>query len=172
MLRAALDLEPLGEPRAGRRVIVPKGGGRPFVTAYTPKASRVWREAAVLMLRSVSRGAPPLEGPLGLKAVFRFPMPQGEFLKRSLRPRRWHVARPDVDNALKALQDAMQEAGWLRDDSQVAELVAQKIVARQGERPAVHVTLYPLLPLHDDALHLPLEHRENDGLTMQPGTEV
>lgn len=151
MRRAVLDLEPFPAPRPRARAFEVKPGAW-TASIYTPEAGpyRAWRKAALVLLTAAARGAPPLEGPLGLKVVLLFTMPKGEHRVRVSRPRRWHVAKPDADNVLKALMDAMKEAGWLRDDSQVCELVVQKLVARQGERPSIHATLYPMKDYVDE----------------------
>jgi Holliday junction resolvase RusA-like endonuclease len=129
------------------RIITPKGG-RPFATTYTPRDGDYakWHEQALVLLRAAVAGLPPLEGPLGLKAVFLFEMPAGEHRKTAARPRRWHEAKPDWDNVSKAIADVLVEAGWLRDDAKIAESVVQKVVAEQGAYPAIHVTLYRLAP--------------------------
>lgn len=142
MFSAVLPLVPMGRPRQRVRVVTPKGGA-PFATTYTPEKGDYanWRTKAVILLQSARRGAPPIPGPLGLQAVFFFPMPASEHRKREPRPRRWHTSKPDIDNVLKSCQDVMVEAGWLADDAVIAQVSAQKIVAEQGRPPSVHLTL-------------------------------
>lgn len=149
MLQARLPLEPLARPRQAHRVVMPKGGARPFVQSYTPEDGKFagWRQAAILLLRAARRGAPALTGPLGIRLVCLFKMPAGEHRVRDPRPRRWHTSKPDADNVLKAVMDAMVEAGWLADDAPVAQVEVQKIVAAQGEAPSIHVTLAALPPM-------------------------
>ncbi len=50
-------------------------------------------------------------------------------------------ARPDLDNHVKAVLDAMQKASVLLDDALVVELEARKCYAEQGGSPRVEVTL-------------------------------
>lgn len=145
-LHARLPLEPIGEPRAGRRVVVPKGGGRPFVMAYQPPEARRWREDAIVLLRQVYRG-PPLEEALYVKVTATFTMPKSEHRKREPRPGRWHVGKPDPDNVLKAVLDTLQEAGWIADDKTVAVVSFAKAVAPQGGEPSVEIEVCPLVPL-------------------------
>lgn len=147
MYALALPLEPVGRPRQRFRIVQPKGK-RPFIAPYKTLSDpyEVWRGSCVTMLAEARRrqGGCGLSGPLGVKAVFLFPMPEGEHRKRMPRPRRWHTAKPDIDNVLKAVLDSMVEAEWMTDDAYVAQSEVQKIVAAQGEPPAIHVTLFAL----------------------------
>lgn len=148
MFQAVLPLAPVARPRQRHRIVYPKGK-EAFVASYTPEDGDYarWRQAAVLLLRAARRGAPALTGPLGIRLVCLFKMPAGEHRVRDPRPRRWHTSKPDADNVLKAVMDAMVEAGWLADDAPVAQVEVQKIVAAQGEAPSIHVTLAALPPM-------------------------
>ena len=145
MFRAILPLEPVGRPRQRHRVVTPKDLPS-YVQSYTPEDGPYaeFARPAVLLLHSARRGQPALVGPVGLKAVLLFKMPKGEHRKRKPRPRRWHVSKPDVDNVLKAVMDCMVAAGWMADDTQVAQVEVQKFVAAQGQPASVHVTLFSL----------------------------
>lgn len=95
--------EPVGQPRP--RVF---GGGR---VRSDSKESKAWKAAAkeAFAARLGALGLPsPLfpEGPVALAVVAAFQLPAGEHRKRTVTPRRWHIARPDIDNVLKAPMDA------------------------------------------------------------------
>jgi Holliday junction resolvase RusA-like endonuclease len=49
-----------------------------------------------------------------------------------------HVERPDVDNLIKLVLDAMVEAKWIVDDSQVYQLRVSKY---RGDRPHMTINL-------------------------------
>lgn len=155
MFKAVLPLAPVARPRQRHRIVYPKGG-EAFVASYTPEDGDYgrWRQAAVLLLRAARRGAPALAGPLGVRAVFLFAMPKGEHRVRAPRPRRWHTAKPDADNLLKAVMDAAVEAGWMADDAPVSQVEVQKIVAAQGEPESIHFTLFALPPIQAPAAPL------------------
>lgn len=102
-LQFSIPGEPVGQPRP--RIF--RGGGRKSDSA----ASAAWKAAAkeIFALRLEEFHLPsPLfpSGPVALALVAYFPLPAGEHRKRAPRPERWHVARPDVDNALKTTMDA------------------------------------------------------------------
>lgn len=149
-LACRLLLEPLPQPRPRARAF--EVGGRVLAQVYRPSGGRErrWRAVAVLFLRRVGQGHRlPLEGPLELKVTFVHARPKSTERKRAPRRREWHGKVGDLDNLLKSLMDAMKEAGWYRDDGQVARIVAEKMVGAQGESPSVSVLLDQLVPLED-----------------------
>ena len=60
--------------------------------------------------------------------------------------RQWHTSKPDTDNIVKCVGDALVQSGILRDDSIVARIEAGKWVARDGEAPSVRVQVEALRP--------------------------
>ena len=122
-----------------------KCGQRWSVRAWPDKGYEKWRAAAAPFFR---RRAPrvPLEGPLELQLVVVMPFLEGDRRKTRHVPRRWHEARPDWDNVGKAICDAAQDHGWLKNDWLVARVVLEKVYAAQGEEPSVSIVLRPLPP--------------------------
>ena len=82
-----------------------------------------------LFLRDMPRG---IDYFVGVKIVFVFPKP-----KKTAFP---YPPRPDIDNCVKSLMDAMNKF-TLKDDSLVAELFTQKV---WGVGPKIEVTLWRL----------------------------
>jgi crossover junction endodeoxyribonuclease RusA len=63
----------------------------------------------------------PFDGPIQLDVLFRLPRP------KSAPKRRWAPAgRPDLDKCVRAVCDALTDAGVWRDDSRVVDLNARK----------------------------------------------
>lgn len=118
---------------------------RPFLTVYTKKADKDFRARAVETLKSV-KPAPGFITAVGVSVLFVLPRPTTEHRKTAPVPRRWHVARPDADNLLKALLDAAVEAGWLSNDTIVSRTVVEKVAAAQGEEPCTKFAVYDLEP--------------------------
>lgn len=96
------------------------------VHAYTPRTTaeaehyiaKAWRET----------GTPALRGPVELMVRVTLQRPRGHFGKRGLRPTAplFPVTRPDLDNYLKTVLDALNKVAWL-DDSQVITACAAKV---------------------------------------------
>lgn len=117
--------------------------GRYALTATNAKRLKPWRlelkEATAAMLN----GHGPSQASVLLTIEFRFPRPSGHFGKRGLRPSA-PVAmfrRPDLDKLVRAILDALTDAGAFRDDAQVNEIRARKRYCVAGESPGVRVEI-------------------------------
>ncbi|MBN6186424.1 RusA family crossover junction endodeoxyribonuclease [Aneurinibacillus sp. BA2021] len=122
----------------------PVAQGRPRATTiagrarmYDPPKSREYKEH---VKREAAKYAPsePLEGPLVLTVnIYRF-IPKG-FNKKdkeravagTLRP----TTKPDVDNYVKGIKDALNKVIW-KDDSQIVSIVAEKFYS---QKPRIEV---------------------------------
>lgn len=123
-----------GRPRASTR------GG--FVKMYDPAKSRDFKKY-VKLVASEHRPESLLEGPLALEVrIFKPSLKsfskkkKAEAEQGTLRP----VTKPDVDNYVKGVKDALNQVIW-KDDSQVVDLHISKWYS---ETPRVEVTVKPL----------------------------
>ena len=102
---------PIGKsrPRFGRT----KAGG---VVTYTPQKTRDYERALKSFAQVAMIGKTMLEGPVKvtITAYFSHKTKTG-----------WHVSRPDLDNIIKAVLDALNEIVF-DDDAAVCEIVASK----------------------------------------------
>jgi Holliday junction resolvase RusA-like endonuclease len=112
---------------------VPKAQPRPRFTArghaYDPKTADAWKCRVASEYR---RAGVYFEGPVFLSVTFVMPLAKR---KGKTEERGYHCARPDVDNLLKSVMDALTMAGAWKDDAQVSEVNARKVYASEG-RPA------------------------------------
>lgn len=148
MIALALDVEP---PADTIRFVIP---GRPFAWRRARTSGRrhfedpeqkAWKGIAqVHMLQACAgRGRPAFpEGPVEILIRAVWP-PVGPARSRNPRPARWRYARPDADNAYKALADCSQGI-LVTDDAQYALVVVEKWTAAQGEAARVEVEVRPL----------------------------
>ena len=140
----------------------PLGKGRPRATVgpggrarvYTPAASADWEHFAAMALRSRFQAAHQREpanymaGALGLELVAVFARTKAlatmntKGVYKHGASRFPHAQKPDLDNVLKAVCDALEKAGVIEDDKQIAVHHASKVWAAAGEAPAVHVRLW------------------------------
>jgi Holliday junction resolvase RusA-like endonuclease len=127
---------------------VPQSKGRPkfarrgkFVHAYTP--SKTAAAEQTLAARAMEfRPETPLDVPLMLDVIFFFPIPESwPKWKRALAATSvvYHTSKPDLDNCLKLVKDALNEVFWL-DDRQIWYVVASK---RYATVPRTEIVITP-----------------------------
>lgn len=140
----------------------PLGKGRPRATVqggrarvYTPTLTADWEHFAALELRAayVDACAPEaanyMAGPLGCEIVAVFPR-TAELLRKvkaGYKYPTWrlpHAVKPDADNISKAVCDAIEKAGIILDDKQIALLTVSKHYAMIHEEPRVEVRIWSL----------------------------
>lgn len=75
----------------------------------------------------------PLSGPVAVEICFRYPIPRSWSKKRSERALEGldlPTVKPDIDNCVKGIFDALNKIAW-KDDAQVVALVTRKDYAAQ-----------------------------------------
>jgi len=106
----------------GYILIEPRAKARPRFfrgKVYTPKETRQYETALRMALKKQWADVPvPKDIPVGVSVVFHFTKPKS--VKRD-----YPTVKPDLDNAQKALLDAMNGV-VLHDDCQVVRIDAQK----------------------------------------------
>ena len=140
----------------------PLGKGRPRATVrggharvYTPTATADWEHFAALELRAayVDACSPEpanyMTGPLGCEIVAVFPR-TAELLRKVKGGHKYptwrlhHAVKPDADNIAKSVLDAIEKAGIIGDDKQIALLTVGKHYAMIHEEPRVEVRIWSL----------------------------
>lgn len=122
---------PIGQPR----VTHARRDGKRWAYVKRDHPIHAFREAVGLSARIAWRGG-PLAGPLRLEATLVFPRPRNLVWKRKRMPRIPHQAKPDTDNVLKGIKDALKGILW-RDDAQVSAESGEKWIAAGNEEPHV-----------------------------------
>lgn len=131
--------DPKGQPRP--KAFARKMGGTFVARVYDPGTAEGWKAQAALALRP-RLPATPCTDPLRVECAFTFRRPKGHYRANGLvKPTAptWHTAKPDADNAAKAVLDACTQLGLWQDDAQVVALVVTKRYADAGQLPGVHV---------------------------------
>ena len=105
-----------GRPRFNRKT------GRTWTPAKTVKYETYLKQAMALQMQDL--GLDPIDAPVKVVVVFYMPEPKTMAKKRKGRGLP-HSKRPDLDNLLKAVLDAMNEV-VVKDDSRIWWLVAEK----------------------------------------------
>lgn len=135
------------QPQGSTKAFRHRHTGRVMVTSDNARL-RPWRDAVCWHARQALAGRGALVGPVEVVVEFRFARPGGHFGKRGLRPTapREHIVRPDLDKLVRAVLDALSEAGVWRDDAQVVETKARK---RYHAQPGAAIEVRPA----DDVMH-------------------
>jgi Holliday junction resolvase RusA-like endonuclease len=107
----------------------PVAKGRPRFSiaghAYTPAKTKQWEDLAALCFRQAI-GTPMYDMPLKLEVTAYFQRPKRLCRRKDSPNRVMHTAKPDGDNILKAVSDALQKAGVVLDDSCINRMVITK----------------------------------------------
>lgn len=121
---------PVAQGRHRDRVV--QAGGRAFVQRYTPKETRVWREAVLRAARATpGYPAEPWDGPIRLSMEAFFGRPQRLCRKGDpAGPIRKNTA-PDADNLVKAVMDALTPPKLKRTGNAAIDEV-KKLESRRG----------------------------------------
>ena len=128
----------------------PVGKGRPkfarrgnFVTTYTPEKTASYENLVKVKAQEAMSGRPMIEGPVAVQIALHVTPPaswsqkkQLSALAREIRP----TTKPDMDNVIKGIFDAMNEIVW-RDDKQVCELRVVKLYSPAAQ---ARVEVWPI----------------------------
>lgn len=142
---------PKGQPRP--RAFVRKTSFGPIARVYDAGTAEAWKSAIAEAARAFIP-AEPLAGALVLDVELWMPRPLGHFVaskrERGLKARapRFHESKPDCDNCLKPVADALTVLRFWHDDAQVVEMRLVKVYEDPAtgpgaliriERPAAYV---------------------------------
>lgn len=117
--------DPVPQPRP--RVSTVGGFGR----AYVPKTHAVHAYRQAVALAAKAAGCEPHAEPVNVVIDFVFARPKSHLRKSGLREDAPRLPRVDLDNAAKAVLDALNGVAW-DDDSQVSRLVLEKSYGTEG----------------------------------------
>jgi Holliday junction resolvase RusA-like endonuclease len=116
----------------GRPAAQPRARKGKHGNIYNPDTADAWKEAVQANVLAAGRKAAIL-GPVSLTVVFFFYAPE----KRRREPP--HAAKPDIDNLVKPVMDALKGAGVYKDDCQVCAVYARKHWTNDKEREGMSI---------------------------------
>lgn len=134
--------EPVAQPRY-RHASHRTRSGRTITTSYLPSDHPIWAYRAAL--REAARQAgltAPLHQPLILEVRFYFPRPLRLQTRKAPDGPIPHTARPDLDNLLKAVQDALNGLAWTDDALICGYRMAGKWYVEKGNCPRTEMLIF------------------------------
>ncbi len=143
-----------GRPRIGQ--VKNKFTGRPVSIMFSPKATTTYEANIRNRATEVMAGRQPFDEPVAVVITAVLPIPEswsGKQQQLAAAGARFPDGRPDLDNCVKAITDALNGVAY-RDDARIVELHARKVYGRQ---PGIVVTVAPAKPQAAPELELPLQ---------------
>ena len=136
-----LDFFVAGVPKAQPRVKAFVRGGHAGV--YTPDLAETWKQE-VRRLAAANAPESLMTGVVRVELDFFLPRPKAHLKKDGFpKPKSpvWHCKKPDLDNLIKAVTDAITDTQkvWL-DDSQICEITATKTYALNAVGCSVRIS--------------------------------
>jgi Holliday junction resolvase RusA-like endonuclease len=132
----------LGEPKPQARHRHFRRGN--FSGSYDPSSEKKNTFASILHDEAPKE---LLDGPMLLELNFYMSRPKNHFkinksgtLLKDSAPE-WHTGRPDIDNLIKFVQDALNGV-YYRDDATICQVIARKLYS---EKPRTEITISSLL---------------------------
>lgn len=135
-------------PLLFRVEIVPVPCSRPKVTkrgtVYYPKRYTMYKGVLSALLKAcyvnTHNKESPIEGPVSIDYLFVLPRPK--YMKKGYSTELClHAKRPDLDNLLKGVNDALEWGGVLKNDSQITDSSSRKRYAEIDGIPRIEVTI-------------------------------
>lgn len=142
MIFFQVDHVPIAQPR--QRHAVKYAKDKAFVQNYIPCDDPVhaWKQQVQIRAREAYQGDPLGKVPVSLSVKFLLPRPQA--MKKPA-DRCWHLIKPDTDNLVKAVKDALTGLVWVDDCVVCREMLSKEYVA-MGENPSAVVMIEVIAP--------------------------
>lgn len=147
IIRFVVPAVPVPQPRP--RAVMAGKHARVHELTHVKQADGTRRPHAIVAFKATCRMAaqaaysgPPADEALALHATFVLPRPKSKIWKTRPMERYPHVGKPDLDNLVKGLKDALSGILW-RDDGLVCGESLWKFVAAGDEQPHVVVMISP-----------------------------
>ena len=138
-LRITVEGIPKGQPRV-RACIRGRHAG-----VYDPGTADEWKACVRGAATDAAMNRGPILDAVALHVVFRMPRPKAHLDKDGDVRRGFmfapHAQKPDIENLIKAVMDALTNVGVWRDDAQVNRLTVDRVWCPRHARPGCDITL-------------------------------
>jgi len=130
MIEFSIDGIPV--PQGSMRAISINGRARVFHNS--DKKLRIWRSAVAQAAAMALDGNPGYDEPVNVWMEFRLPRPPST-------RREAPSVKPDLDKLIRAVLDALEQSGVIKNDSRVCHITAQKSYAELGSEPGMDLAV-------------------------------
>ena len=116
----------------------------PFGVAYSnDKELKSWRHSVICELVAAKTEGWEIDCAFAVSCEFRFMRPKAHFGKKGLRKSapQYKTTKIDLDKGMRAIGDAIEQSGLIRNDSQIIHWIASKRYCDTGESPGASITL-------------------------------
>jgi Holliday junction resolvase RusA-like endonuclease len=113
---------------------------------YDPGTADEWKACVRAAAREAMGARSVIVDAVALTVVFRMPRPKAHLDKAGNVREKFrldsHTQKPDLDNLVKAVQDALTDVLLWRDDAQIVALTASRKWCQPGERPGCCIFIH------------------------------
>lgn len=128
MIQFTVSGQPVAKGRPRFRIVRPRDGAE-FVNAYSPPETVAYEARVSMAAKIAMAGRFPSSAPIEIMLELRMQIPESWTKKKRLAASLGQVRatkKPDADNVLKGVKDAMNGIVWV-DDSQVVVVTVRKL---------------------------------------------
>lgn len=147
----------IAAPQGSKKTVGTRIGARGQSVPIMVESSKQlpkWRKEVTKQAELQWLGKPPLDGPLLVRMVFTLPKPASAPKTR----RTWPDKKPDGSKLLRAVEDALTDAGVWVDDARGVDIIASKRFPNEGlhalPQPGVVVHVYDATRFEADVFEL------------------
>ena len=145
---------PKGQPRPQAFSMKDKKTGKSVARLRTAGTAESWK-SDIVAAGTAWRPIVPLENAIEVALIFWMPRPKRLMRQSDPIGAINHESKPDIDNLIKAVLDALTNDGWWRDDAQVSKVTASKMYHARVGSPGAQITVTEVGP---EPAPLPTKH--------------
>jgi crossover junction endodeoxyribonuclease RusA len=112
-----------------------------FGTYYSKPYKKFQKESLVYLKTQIDESFSQYKDSVHITYIFVFNRPKYMQAKKYSNARILHNKRPDLDNLVKAVNDSLQAAKIIKDDSQITGIDAYKYYAAIGEYRGIYLSI-------------------------------
>ena len=119
------------------------GNGRYGMRYQNDKELKLWRHSVICELIAKKPDDWNVDAAFSVSCELRFMRPKAHYGKKGLRPSapKYKTTKIDLDKGMRAIGDAIEQSGLIRNDAQIIHWAASKRYCDTGESPGASITL-------------------------------